>query len=262
MSGSALHVAKTGLTAQQTRMQVLANNLANTNTVGFKSDRVNFESLLYQVSKVAGDPTSTSTALTSPLALGTGVRTVNTEKKFSQGSMIPTDNSLDLAIDGDGFFQILLPDGTFGYTRNGTFSRDANGLMTTASGFTVQPPITLPAGASQIAISADGMVEAILAGTTTPTNLGQISIGSFANPRGLTPLGENFFAETAASGPVAFGVPFTEGRGKIVQGALEASNVDVVQQLVEMIETQRAYEVSSKSITAADEMMRFISNNL
>ena len=262
MSSSSMHVAKTGLTAQQTRMQVIANNLANVNTVGFKSDRVNFESLLYQITKVAGDQTSEGTAMTSSLALGTGVRAINTEKKFSQGSMITTDNALDIAVDGDGFFQVLLPDGTMGYTRNGTFSRNAEGSMTTASGYVMQPQITIPSGAAQIAIAQDGIISAMLAGEAEPTELGQLTTATFANPRGLKPLGENFFAETSASGGASVGVPFTEGRGKLVQGSLESSNVNVVQQLVEMIETQRAYEVSSKSITAADEMMRYISNNL
>ena len=262
MSSSSVHVAKTGLTAQQTRMQVISNNLANVNTIGFKSDRINFESLLYQITRVAGDPTSEGTALTSPLALGTGVRAINTEKKFSQGSMITTDNALDLAIDGDGFFEVLRPDGTMGYTRNGTFSRAATGVMTTQAGYVVQPEITIPPGASQITISQDGIMTAILPGETSLTELGQITVATFANPRGLTPIGENFFTATAASGEPSVGIPYTEGRGKLVQGNLEASNVNVVQQLVEMIETQRAYEVSSKSITASDEMMRFISNNL
>ena len=262
MSSSAMYVAKTGLTAQQTRMQVISNNLANVNTVGFKSDRVNFESLLYQISRSGGDQTSEDTALTSSLALGMGVRAVSTEKKFSQGSMITTDNALDVAVDGDGFFQILMPDGNIGYTRNGTFSRNADGLMTTSSGYVLQPQITIPSGSSQINISQDGLVTALLAGEAVPSELGQITLAGFANPRGLKALGENFLVETAASGAPAIGVPFTEGRGKLVQGSLESSNVNVVQQLVEMIETQRAYEVSSKSITAADEMMKYISNNL
>ena len=149
MSSSAMYVAKTGLAAQQTRMQVISNNLANVNTVGFKSDRVNFESLLYQISRSGGDQTSEDTALTSSLALGTGVRAVSTEKKFSQGSMITTDNALDVAVDGDGFFQILMPDGNIGYTRNGTFSRNADGLMTTSSGYVLQPQITIPSGSSK-----------------------------------------------------------------------------------------------------------------
>jgi flagellar basal-body rod protein FlgG len=243
-------------------MQVIANNLANVNTIGYKSDRINFESLLYQVTRVAGDPTSEGTALTSPLALGTGVRAVNTEKKFAQGSMITTDNALDLASDGDGFFEVLRPDGTMGYTRNGTFSRASTGVMTTQAGYVVQPEINIPPGASQITISQDGIITAILPGETSLTELGQITVATFANPRGLTPIGENFFTATGASGEPSVGIPYTEGRGKLVQGNLEASNVNVVQQLVEMIETQRAYEVSSKSITASDEMMRFISNNL
>jgi flagellar basal-body rod protein FlgG len=176
--------------------------------------------------------------------------------------MITTDNALDVAIDGDGFFQVLMPDGNIGYTRNGTFSRNADGLMTTSSGYPVQPQVTIPSGSSQINISQDGLVTALLAGEAAPSELGQVTLAGFANPRGLKALGENFLVETAASGAPAIGLPFTEGRGKLVQGSLESSNVNVVQQLVEMIETQRAYEVSSKSITAADEMMKYISNNL
>jgi flagellar basal-body rod protein FlgG len=176
--------------------------------------------------------------------------------------MITTDNALDLAIDGDGFFEVLRPDGTMGYTRNGTFSRAATGAITTQAGYVLQPEITVPPGAAQITISQDGMITAILPGESSLTELGQITIATFANPRGLTPIGENFYSATGASGDPSIGIPYTEGRGKLVQGNLEASNVNVVQQLVEMIETQRAYEVSSKSITASDEMMRFISNNL
>ena len=213
---SSLHVAKTGLTAQQIRMQVIANNLSNTNTMGYKSDRVNFESLLYQVTRVAGDPTSEGTSLTSPLALGTGVRAVNTEKKFSQGNLISTDNALDLAINGDGFFEVLLPDGAMGYTRAGTFSRDALGNITTQSGFILQPEINIPPGSSQISISQEGLVTGVLAGETAVTELGQLTIASFANPRGLTPIGENFFSATAASGDPVVGIPANQGRGKLI----------------------------------------------
>lgn len=262
MSSSAMHVAKTGLNAQQTRMQVIANNLSNVNTVGFKLDRVNFESLLYQIQRTAGDQTSEGTALASPLALGTGVRVVNTQKLFSQGSLINTENALDLAIDGDGFFQVLLPDGQIGYTRNGTFSRGADGTLTTASGYVLQPEIQIPDGASQITISQDGIVSALIAGESEPEEVGQITLATFANPRGLTPIGESFFTETPASGAAVVAAPLSQGSGKLVQGFLEASNVNVVQQLVDMIETQRAYEVSSKAISSSDEMMRYISNNL
>ena len=262
MSSSAMHVAKTGLNAQQTRMQVIANNLSNVNTVGFKRDRANFESLLYQVQRSSGDQTSEGTTLSSALALGTGVRAVNTQKLFSQGSLINTDNALDLAIDGQGFFQVLLPDNRLGYTRNGSFSRNAEGTLTTASGYVVQPEIVLPAGATQINVSQDGIVTALVAGAVAPQELGQITVANFSNTRGLQPVGESFMVETNSSGAPVVTAPLAEGAGKLLQGSLEASNVNVVQQLVEMIETQRAYEVSSKAISSSDEMMRYISQNL
>jgi flagellar basal-body rod protein FlgG len=254
MSTSSMHVAKTGLNAQQTRMQVIANNLANVNTTGFKRDRANFETLLYQVRRMAGDQTSAETNLTSGFAVGTGSRIVNTQKNYAQGSMISTDNSLDLAIEGAGFFQVLLPDGRVGYTRNGTFSRNADGVLTTASGYILQPELAIPDGASQINISGDGIVSVIIAGEIEPAD--------FTNRRGLQPIGESFLVETTASGAAIVANPLEQGFGKLVQGSLEASNVNVVQELVDMIETQRAYEVSSKSISSVDEMLRFLSNNL
>ena len=259
---NAMHVAKTGLNAQQTRMQVIANNLSNLNTVGFKSDRVNFESLLYQVSRAGGDQTSEGTELTSALALGTGVRAVNTQKLYTQGGMVNTDNSFDLAIDGQGFFQVLMPDGRVGYTRNGSFSRSADGTMTTASGYVIQPEIRIPDEAVEVNISQDGIVSVRSSGQEVAQEVGQLSLATFANPRGLQPIGESFVVETTASGAATVAAPQSQGLGKLMQGALEASNVNVVQQLVEMIETQRAYEVSSKAITSSDEMMRYISNNL
>jgi flagellar basal-body rod protein FlgG len=259
---NAMHVAKTGLNAQQTRMQVIANNLSNLNTVGFKSDRINFESLLYQVKRSGGDQTSEGTTLNSSLALGTGVRVVSTQKLYSQGGMINTDNSFDLAIDGQGFFQVLMPDGRVGYTRNGAFSRSADGTLTTASGYVVQPEIQIPAEALEVNISQDGIVSVLSAGQDESQEVGQLTLAAFANPRGLQPIGESFLVETTASGAPTVAAPLEQGVGKLTQGALEAYNVNVVQQLVEMIETQRAYEVSSKAITASDEMMRYISNNL
>jgi len=262
MSSSAMHVAKTGLNAQQTRMQVIANNLANVNTTAFKRDRANFESLLYQVYRPGGAQTSEATELASASAIGTGVRIVSTEKLYSQGSLVNTENSLDVAIDGQGFFNVLLPDGQIGYTRNGTFARNSEGTLTTASGYVLQPEITIPDGTTGINISADGIVSVTQAGQVEAQEVGQILLAAFANPRGLQPVGESFVVETAASGTAVVAAPFNQGFGKLVQGSLEASNVNVVQQLVDMIETQRAYEVSSKSITAVDEMLRYISNNL
>lgn len=262
MSNSAMYVAQTGLNAQQTRMQVIANNLANVNTTGFKQDRANFESLLYQVSRPGGAQTSEATAQTAPTAIGTGVRVVSTDKLYTQGSLVNTGNALDMAIDGTGFFQVLMPDGRIGYTRDGTFSQNAEGLLTTQSGYVVQPEIRLPAGATSINVSSDGIVSATMPDTTEPQEVGQITLASFINPEGLQSIGENFMTETAASGAPVVTNPMADGTGKLVQGSLEASNVNTVQALVEMIETQRAYEVSSKSISASDDMMRFVSNNM
>jgi flagellar basal-body rod protein FlgG len=262
MSSDAMHVAKTGLNAQQTRMQVIANNLANVNTTGFKRDRANFETLLYQNIRPAGAQTSEGTQLTTPLSVGTGVRIVNTEKLYSQGGLATTDNALDVAIDGQGFLQVLLPDGQIGYTRDGALSRNAEGTLTTASGYVVQPEIQIPDGALDITISADGIVSATMPGAAAAEEIGQITLAAFPNPRGLNPIGENFVTESPASGAPVVGTPYTDGMGKLVQGALEQSNVNVVQELVDMIETQRAYEVNSKSISASDEMMRFLSNKL
>lgn len=262
MSSSAMHVAKTGLNAQQSRIQIISNNLANVNTTGFKRDRANFETLLYQTWRPAGAQTSESTELTSGSSIGTGVRLVNTEKMYSQGAMKTTDNSLDVAIDGDGFFQVLMPDGRAGYTRNGTFGVNSEGVMTSSSGYVLQPEITIPSDAASINISNDGIVSVLVAGEVESQEMGQLTLTSFINPRGLTPIGENFLVETQASGEPIVSVPNQDGAGGLVQGALEASNVNVVQELVEMIEAQRAYEVNSKSISATDEMLRYLSNKL
>jgi len=262
MSTSAMHVAKTGLDAQQMRIQVISNNLANVNTTGFKRDRANFESLLYQVWRPAGAQTSEATEASTASAIGTGVRMVSTEKMYTQGTLQMTGNALDLAVDGQGFFQVLLPDGSMGYTRNGTFSQNAEGLLTTASGYFVQPEIQIPADALSVTVSADGIVSVVQPGQVEPAEIGQLTLANFANPRGLQPVGETFLVETAASGPPVVGEPLADGAGKLVQGALEASNVNVVQELVAMIEAQRAYEVNSRSISASDEMMRYLSNKL
>ncbi len=262
MSTSSMHVAKTGLNAQQTRMQIIANNLANVSTTGFKRDRANFETLLYQVRRVAGDQTTAETNLTSSFSVGTGARIVNTQKFMTQGSLITTDNALDMSIEGGGFFQVLMPDGRVGYTRNGSFSTNAEGVLTTASGYVVQPEITIPDGATQINISSDGIISVLVAGGVGAEAVGQITLADFTNRNGLQPVGESFYAQTDTSGDPIVGNANEGGIGRIVQGSLEASNVNVVNELVEMIETQRAYEVSSKSITSVDEMLRFISQNL
>ena len=262
MGINAMHVAKTGLNAQQVRMQIISNNLANVNTNGFKKDRANFESLLYQVIRSSGAQTSVDTEVTSGYSVGTGVNIVNSNKHHSQGSIVSTDNSLDLAIDGGGFFQVLLPDGQIVYTRNGAFSRNDEGVLTTNSGFIIQPEIAIPAEATKINVSADGIISVQVPGQVEAQEVGQLQLADFQNRRGLEPIGENFYVETIASGPPILENPFAAGFGKLVQGSLEASNVNVVQELVDMIETQRAYEVNSKAITSVDEMLRFVNSNL
>jgi len=262
MSSNVMHVAKTGLNAQQLRIQVISNNLANVNTTGFKRDRANFETLLYQEFRPAGAQTSEATAQTAPTNLGTGVRLVSTEKIHTQGAVVATDNALDLAIQGSGFFQVLLPDGQIGYTRNGTLSQNAEGTLTTPSGYVVQPEIQIPPTATSISVSRDGIVTVVLPGDVAPQELGQITLAQFANPRGLSPVGETFLVETIASGAPAVAAPLADGLGDLLQGSLETSNVNVVQELVEMIEAQRAYEINSRSISASDEMMSYLTNQL
>ena len=242
-------------------MQVISNNLANVNTNGFKRDRANFESLLYQIIRSSGAQTSVDTELTSGFSVGTGVNIVNSNKLHSQGSIVSTDNSLDLAIDGGGF-QVLLPDGQVVYTRNGAFSRNNEGILTTNSGFIIQPEIAIPAEATKINVSADGIVSVQIPEQVEAQEVGQLQLADFQNRTGLQPIGENFYVETTSSGPPVIENPFAAGFGKIIQGSLESSNVNVVQELVDMIETQRAYEVNSKAITSVDEMLRFVSNNL
>jgi flagellar basal-body rod protein FlgG len=258
----ALWVAKTGLDAQQTRMTVISNNLANVNTTGFKQGRAVFEDLLYQNVRQAGGQSSQDTELPSGLNLGTGVRIVATEKLFTQGGVSQTGNALDVAIKGRGFFQILLPDGTLAYTRDGTFQRDQQGQLVTSSGYTVQPAITIPDGAQSITIGTDGIVSVQLAGQASASQIGTLETVDFINEAGLQPVGENLFLETASSGTPQSGTPGANGFGSIVQGALESSNVNVVAELVNMIETQRAYEMNSKAIETNDQMMQYLNNNL
>jgi flagellar basal-body rod protein FlgG len=259
---SALWVAKTGLDAQQTRMSVISNNLANVNTTGFKRGRAAFQDLMYQNLKQVGSQTSTQTQSPSGLSLGTGVQIGATEKIFLQGTMNQTGNSLDVGINGRGFFQIQLPDGSLAYTRDGSFQVNAQGQMVTASGYTVQPGITIPQAAQSISLSADGIVSVTLAGQATPQQVGTLSIADFINPAGLQPRGDNLYQETAASGTPQTGTPSLNGLGSLVQGSLEASNVNVVEEMVNMIETQRAYEMNSKAISSTDQMLQYVAQNL
>jgi flagellar basal-body rod protein FlgG len=258
----ALWIAKTGLDAQQTRMSVVSNNLANVNTTGFKQGRAVFEDLLYQNVRQSGGQTSQDTELPSGLHLGTGVRVVATEKLFSQGGMVQTDNAMDVAIKGRGFFQILMPDGNLAYSRDGTFQRNAEGELVTASGYVLQPSITIPDGAQSVTIGTDGVVSVQLAGQAAPSQVGSLETVDFINPVGLQPIGENLYLETASSGTAQAGTPGLNGFGSLVQGALEGSNVNVVSELVNMIETQRAYEMNSKAISTNDQMMQYLNNNL
>jgi flagellar basal-body rod protein FlgG len=257
-----LWIAKTGLDAQQTRMAVVSNNLANVNTTGFKQGRAVFEDLLYQNVRQSGGQTSQDTELPSGMNLGTGVRIVATEKLFTQGSVLQTDNALDVAINGRGFFQVEQPDGTLAYSRDGTFQLNDQGELVTASGYRIQPGITIPDAAQSITIGKDGTVSVRLAGQASTTQVGSLQTVDFINPVGLQPIGENLYIETASSGTAQTGTPGQNGLGSLNQGALEGSNVNVVSELVNMIETQRAYEMNSKAISTNDQMMQYINNNL
>jgi len=256
MPTSALHVARTGLEAQDARMRVIANNLANVGTTGYKRDRANFATLAYQDARVAGQQSSNETTYANGLNLGTGVAVQSTTRIATQGSLNTTGNSLDLALDGDGYFQVQLPGGQLGYTRAGNFSRSPEGQLVTSQGFAVQPSITIPEGATAIAVAADGTVSATVAGSGEATQIGQLTIASFANPSGLQAGADNFLLETGASGAAQIGPAGENGRGQIRQGMLEGSNVNIVEELVDMIECQRAYEINSKMISAVDEMLR------
>jgi flagellar basal-body rod protein FlgG len=259
---AALWVAKTGLDAQQTRMTVIANNLANVNTTGFKRDRATFEDLLYQNVRQGGAQTSADTAAPTGLLLGTGTRVVSTEKLHAQGNLIQTQNAFDLAISGEGFFQILQPDGTIAYTRDGGFKVSGEGVLVNSSGYRLQPELAIPQNAQTITIGADGTVSIQAFGEAQAQTIGQIQVARFLSPTGLQAIGENLFRETTSSGPPQVGIPSQQGNGQLIQGALESSNVNVVEEMVSMIETQRAYEVNSKAIEAVDGMLRFANNNL
>jgi flagellar basal-body rod protein FlgG len=258
----ALWAAKTGLDAQQTRLAVTSNNLANVSTSGFKKSRAVFEDLLYQNVRQVGGSTSQDTVAPSGVHLGTGVRVVATEKLFTQGGLTQTDNALDVAIEGRGFFQVQMPDGTNAYTRDGSFQLSPQGQMVTSSGYVLQPGISIPDGAQSVTIGRDGIVTVRVTGQAAPVQVGQLQLTDFVNPAGLQPLGENLSIETTASGPAQSGTPGQNGLGSTTQGNVEASNVNVVEELVNMIETQRAYEMNSKAISTADQMLQYVNNNL
>lgn len=259
---AALWASKTGLTAQDKQLTTISNNLANAATVGFKRDRVVFEDLLYQIQRQPGAQSSQSNQLPSGLQLGTGVRVSGTQKQFSTGTIQVTDQPLDVAINGRGFFEILQPDGTVAYTRNGEFHLSADGEIVTADGMVLQPAVTVPQGTLSVTIGRDGTVSAQVSGSATPTQIGNIQLSDFINPAGLQAMGSNLFLETASSGAVQQGTPGLNGFGQLEQGSIENSNVNVVEELVSMITTQRTYEMNSKVIQTADQMLQFVTQNI
>jgi flagellar basal-body rod protein FlgG len=254
-----LWISKTGLDAQQTQMDVISNNLANVSTAGFKRSRAVFEDLLYQTMRQPGAQSSQQTQLPSGLQIGTGVRPVATERIFTQGNLQQTSNDKDVAIQGAGFFQVLLPDGTTAYTRDGSFQTDSQGQLVTASGFVIQPAITIPANAQSISVGRDGTISITQSGVAQPTQVGTLQLATFINPAGLESKGENLYVETGASGSPNANTPGTNGAGVLSQGYVETSNVNVVEELVNMIQTQRAYEINSKAITTSDQMLQRLS---
>jgi flagellar basal-body rod protein FlgG len=258
----ALWAAKTGLDAQTTQMSVIANNLANSNTTGFKSDRAAFQDLMYQNVQQVGAQSTQNTQYSTGLTVGTGVRIAATEKNYIQGSVLQTGGNLDMSITGLGFFQVTMPDGTLSYTRDGSFSQDSQGNVVTASGYPLSPGITIPANAQSVSVGVDGTVSVTTAGSTKPTTIGQIQLASFINVQGLQPTGNNLLAESAASGAPQVGTPGTSGLGTLNSGSLETSNVNTVTELVNMIQCQRAYEMNSKAITTTDQMMQYLTQNI
>jgi len=251
-----LWISKTGLDAQQTQMDVLANNLANVNTSGFKRSKAVFEDLLYQNIRQPGAQSSQSTNLPTGLQLGTGVRPVATSRIFTQGNLQQTGNNFDMAINGNGFFQVQMPDGTAGYTRDGSFRLDSQGQLVTSNGYPMSPAITIPPTAQSVTIAQDGTVSVTLPGTAATTQVGTIQLANFVNAGGLSAVGQNLFVETASSGSPSTANPGASGHGTLSQGYVETSNVNVVEELVSMIQTQRAYEINSKAIQTSDQMLQ------
>ena len=253
---NALWIAKTGMTAQQTQLDVISHNLANVSTTGFKRNNAVFEDLIYQNLRQVGSNTTEQNQLPTGLHLGLGVRTVATSRNFTQGSLQETKNNLDVAINGNGFFEVTMPDGTIGYTRDGSFQVSAQGQIVTNNGYLLNPGITIPANAQSVTVGNDGTVSVVLPGNAQPQSVGQIQLASFINPAGLEPKGQNLFAETAASGSPQTGAPGSNALGSLRQGFVETSNVNVVEELIGMIQTQRAYELNSKAIQTSDQMLQ------
>ena len=254
-----LWIAKTGLEAQQTQMDVIANNLANVSTTGFKKSRAVFEDLLYQNVRQPGAQSSQQTQLPSGLQIGTGVRVVATERIHTQGNPQSSGNSKDVAVNGAGYFSVLLPDGSTAYTRDGSFQSDSNGQLVTSEGFVIQPAITVPTNATSLTVARDGTVSVTLPNVVAAAQIGSLQLSTFVNPAGLESKGENLYAETGASGAPQANTPGTNGSGVLMQGYIETSNVNVAEELVNMIQTQRAYEINSKAITTSDQMLQKLS---
>lgn len=256
---NSLWIAKTGMSAQQTKMDVVSHNLSNVSTTGYKRQNAVFEDLIYQNLRQVGSQADEQNVLPTGMHLGLGVRTVATTRNFQQGTPMESGKDMDVAINGDGFFQIQMPDGTTAYTRDGTFSKDANGQLVTSGGYPLLDGITVPADATKLSISKTGAVSVTVAGNPAPQQIGQLNTASFINSAGLEPIGENLFRESGASGAPQTGTPGTNNLGTVMQGFLEGSNVNVVEELVNMIQTQRAYEMNSKAISTSDQMLAKLS---
>jgi flagellar basal-body rod protein FlgG len=248
--------------AQQTRLQVISNNLANANTTGFKKSRAAFEDLIYQNIRQTGAQATQDNELPSGLHLGTGVRVVSTEKIHTQGNIVLTDNSLDIAIEGRGFFQILQPDGNVAYTRDGSFQLNSNGDVVTSGGKPIQPALNVPQNTQSISIGTDGTVSVRVAGQAAPQQIGNIQLADFVNPSGLEPVGQNLFLESGASGAAQITTPEQNGVGSLMQGSIETSNVNTVEELIGLIETQRSFEINSRAVSTSDEMLQYVTQRL
>ena len=252
----ALHIAATGMGAQETQLEGISNNIANANTVGYKKARVEFQDLLYQTIKAPGAPTGATTMAPTGLQLGTGVRVVGTARSFEQGALQNTNNPLDVAIEGNGFFVVQQADGNPAYTRAGNLQKDGNGQLVTSEGMPLDPPITIPEGTVDVTIGSDGTVSATVGNESAPVELGKLTIATFVNPAGLRSIGHNLLVATPGSGEAQVGDPGSDGRGALLQGSLEQANVEIVEEMIGLIAAQRAYEINTKVITTADEMLR------
>jgi flagellar basal-body rod protein FlgG len=253
----ALYIASTGMAAQERNVEVISNNIANMRTTGFKRQRAEFQDLLYQAYRRAGSTTSDQgTVVPVGIEIGSGVKTAATPRIMSQGNVSPTEKELDVAVRGEGYFMVSLPDGRTGYTRDGSFERDNTGLLVNVDGYQIEPGITIPDGAKSVSISADGTVEAFLDNDSVPTQLGQIQLARFVNKAGLESIGDNLFVETGSSGPAQIGAAATDGMGSLLQGYLEMANVNAVTEIADLIAAQRAYEMNARVISGADEMLQ------